>query len=130
MIKRVLLVSVFFVSQASLGWISEEIDDHHYTSCESRSAKIIIDGMHATVKGKDTSGRALDLSGELLSLTIDTADKSLNYRIALDANAHNLSFFTVKSISDVATTALHRDISTVVGSLGEVLCIVDWKSNL
>ena len=127
--KNLLIIICVLFSATATAWISEEIDDHASTRCVGENFELTTEGEQVYATGIALDGKKIELNGELISLTIDTDDSSLYYKVALDRqNVGGFRYLTIKSIDGTSTVVVHYNISTVAGVIGEAVCLTDWKS--
>ncbi|MEO0337113.1 MAG: hypothetical protein AAF202_12005, partial [Pseudomonadota bacterium] len=128
--KSLFLALAIFCSQTSLAWISEEIDDHASTACSASNFELSTKENRVSATAYSLQGQVVGLDGELVSLTIDTDDGSLYYKVTLDQpNAYGFRYLTIDTVNGKSTVAVHYSLSQVAGLVGnDIRCATRWKS--
>ncbi|NQZ02694.1 MAG: hypothetical protein HRT45_18685 [Bdellovibrionales bacterium] len=129
--KKLALIAALCFSNLSFAWISEEIGDHAATRCLAEDFLLkTTDGNLIEASATALDGKSIELSGELISLTINTDDASLYYKVILDDNPYGFRFLTIDNSESGTQVAVHYSISRVAGAVGtDVICVTDWKSD-
>lgn len=129
LLNTLFAMSVLFSLQTQ-AYVSNETDDFDGFSCKGNqlsveakaTAPLAVDG-----EGIDLGGQKFSLGGHIVSVVIDTRDKSISLLIALNSTVTRARYLTIKSISGAATATLHASLSTPMGALGTAQCSMYFK---